>query len=128
MPLKFTDQKIPTNNTSWLNDNLMTGAHRLFCSSFGHPISYQSVLNWQKNNSTFSEVSEEHIQLFHNGASYKEYYIKTTTNKFRIIYLEKIRITNDAKKMKVIKYQKLLLPLYRCKHSANSLAMITQFS
>ena len=40
---------------------------------------------------------------------YKKFYIKTTANKFRTNYLEKIGIKSDAKKMKIMKYQKLLL-------------------
>ena len=38
----------------------------------------------------------------------KEFYIKTM-NKFRINYIEEISIKSDAKKMKGIKCQKLLL-------------------
>ena len=49
LPRKFTDKKIPPNDAVWFNDNLMAGAHRLFCRSVGHPSSYQSVLTWQKS-------------------------------------------------------------------------------
>ena len=49
LPRKFTDKKIPPNDAVWFNDNLMAGAHRLFCRSLGHPSSYQSVLTWQKS-------------------------------------------------------------------------------
>ena len=40
---------------------------------------------------------------------YKEFYIKATTNKFRINHLREISTKRDEKKMKIIKYQKLLL-------------------
>ena len=40
---------------------------------------------------------------------YKKFYIKTTANKFRTNYLEKISVKSDTKKMKIMKYQKLLL-------------------
>ena len=39
----------------------------------------------------------------------KEFYVKITTNEFRINYIEEISIKSDANKMKVVKYQKFLL-------------------
>ena len=36
---------------------------------------------------------------------YKEFYIKATTNKFRINHLREISTKCDEKKMKIIKYQ-----------------------
>ena len=45
---------------------------------------------------------------------YKEFYIKKTVNKFRSKYIEEISIKSDAKKIKIIKYQKLLLLYIHC--------------
>ena len=40
---------------------------------------------------------------------YKEFYIKATTNKLRIKYIEKISIKRDAKKMKDNQISKILI-------------------
>ena len=43
-------------------------------------------------------------------------------------YIEEINIRSDAKRMKNDNIEKIIIPLYFCKVSANSLAIITQFS
>ena len=43
----------------------------------------------------------------------------------RFNYIEEINIKNDAKKMKHYNISKIIIALYYCKLSANSLAMIT---
>ena len=45
----------------------------------------------------------------------------------RFSYIEEINIKSDAKKMKDYNISKIIIALYYCKLSANSLAMITQF-
>ena len=42
-------------------------------------------------------------------------------------FIEEINIKSDAKNVKVIKYQNIIIVLYHCNLSANSLSMITQF-
>ena len=41
-------------------------------------------------------------------------YIKTTTNKFRINYIEEISIKSNAKKMKDYQISKIIIALYYC--------------
>ena len=45
----------------------------------------------------------------------------------RINYKEEISIKSDARKMKDNQISKVIIALYYCKLSANSLPMITQF-
>ena len=43
---------------------------KLICKALGRLESHQLVLNWQKRGTPFSNISEEHIQLMHNGANH----------------------------------------------------------
>ena len=42
----------------------------LICKALGRLESYQAVLNWQKSGTPFFKITEEHIQLIHNGANH----------------------------------------------------------
>ena len=52
-------------------------------------------------------------------------YLKTP--QIRVNYIEEINIKIDAKKIKYYQISKIIIALYYCKLSVNSLAMITQF-
>ena len=67
--LTVKEKKILLSNTEWRNDNIMDVAQKLFCKAIGRLESYQLVLNWQKRETSFFNISEEHIQLIQNGAN-----------------------------------------------------------
>ena len=49
----------------------MDAAQKLICKEIGTDESYQSVLNSEKNTfDTFHPVSQEHVQLLHDGANH----------------------------------------------------------
>ena len=62
-------KKILLSDTEWLNDNIMNAGQRLICKALGRLESHQSVLNCQKRGIPFFNISEEHIQLMHNGSN-----------------------------------------------------------
>ena len=45
----------------------MDAAHALICKTLGIQQHYQSVLHCQKRVKPYKVVTEEHIQLFHDG-------------------------------------------------------------
>ena len=48
----------------------MDAAQKLICKALVRLELYQSVLNWQKRGTPLSNISEEHIQLIHNGGNH----------------------------------------------------------
>ena len=51
----------------WLNYNLMDAGQQLIYKALGGLVTYQSVLNCQKKESTYFPVSGNHMQLLHDG-------------------------------------------------------------
>ena len=69
--LKKEDQHILLSKDAWLNDRIMDAAQKLICKEIGNELSYQSVLNSQKKFvDPFHPVSQEHVQLLHDGANH----------------------------------------------------------
>ena len=54
------------------------------------------------------------------------FFISLPINKFRINYIEEISIKSDTKKMNDDQISKIIIALYYCKLSTDSLAMIIQ--
>lgn len=66
--LKEEDKNILISKDAWLNDNIMNAPKKLICKALGKIDRFQSVLNSQKKtNYPFRAVSNEHIQLLHEG-------------------------------------------------------------
>ena len=68
--LTVKEKKILLSDTEWLNNNVMDAAQKLICKALGRLESYQSVLNWQKTETLYFNISKDHTQLMHNGANY----------------------------------------------------------
>ena len=68
---KKEDQHLLLSKDAWLNDRIMDAAQELICKEIGTDESYQSVLNSEKKTiDPFHPVSQEHFQLFHDGADH----------------------------------------------------------
>ena len=66
--LKMDDKRILLSDNAWMNDSIMDASQKLICQTLGREKEYQSVLNWQKKDSVkFQTVSEDHIQILHDG-------------------------------------------------------------
>ena len=66
--LKQKDEQILLSNNAWLNDCIMNAAQKLICKEIGKIDSYQSVLNSErKTENPYQPVSQEHVQLLHDG-------------------------------------------------------------
>ena len=66
--LKKEDQHLLLSKDTWLNGRIMDAAQKLICKEIGTAESYQSVLNSKKKTiDPFHPVSQEHVQLFHDG-------------------------------------------------------------
>ena len=69
--LKKEDQDLLLSKDAWLNDRIMDAAQILICKEIGTDESYQSVLNSEKKTiDPFHPVSQEHVQLLHDGANH----------------------------------------------------------
>ena len=69
--LKKGDQHLLLSKDAWLNDRIMDAAEKLICKEIGTDESYQSVLNSEKKPiDPFHTVSQEHVQLLHDGANH----------------------------------------------------------
>ena len=69
--LKKEDQHLLLSKDAWLNDRIMDAAQKLICKEIGTDESYQSVLNSEKKTiDPFHPVSQEHVQLLHDGANH----------------------------------------------------------
>ena len=69
--LKKEDQYLLLSKDAWLNDRIMDAAQKLICKEIGTDESYQSVLNSEKKTiDPFHPVSQEHVQLLHDGANH----------------------------------------------------------
>ena len=69
--LKKEDQHLLLSKDAWLNDRIMDAAQKLICKEIGTDESYQSVLNSEKKTiDSFHPVSQEHVQLLHDGANH----------------------------------------------------------
>ena len=69
--LKKEDQHLLLSKDAWLNDRIMNAAQKLICKEIGTDESYQSVLNSEKKSiDPFHPVSQEHVQVFHDGANH----------------------------------------------------------
>ena len=90
-------------------------------------INFEPTLNDQKLLLLYIIVSFRSIIWAWSHNSYKRVSTKFRCSNIKIWHLEEISITNDAKKMKDYQISKIVIALYYCKLSANSLAMITQF-
>lgn len=67
--LKKEDQKILFSKQEWMNDRIMDAAQKLICREIGSDSNFQSVLNSQiKVQLPFQPVTQEHIQLLHDGS------------------------------------------------------------
>ena len=63
--LKELGRDILFSFSLWFSGNLMDAGKNLICKALTN--SYQSVLNYQKKESTYLPVSVDNIQLLHNG-------------------------------------------------------------
>ena len=69
--LKKDDQHLLLSKDARLNDRIMDAAQELICKEIGTDESYQSVLNSEKKTiDPFHPVSQEHVQLLHDGANH----------------------------------------------------------
>ena len=69
--LKEADRLILLSKNEWLTDNIMDAAQKLICKKLGTIDSYQSVLNSEKQTENpFQPVSQEHVQLLHDGSNH----------------------------------------------------------
>ena len=69
--LKKEDQHLLLSKDAWLNDRIMDAAQKLICKETGIDESYQPVLNSEKKTiDPFHPVSQEHVQLLHDGANH----------------------------------------------------------
>ena len=69
--LKKEDQHLLVSKDAWLNDRIMDAAQKFICKEIGTDESCQSVLNSEKKNiDPFHPVSQEHVQLLHDGANH----------------------------------------------------------
>ena len=69
--LKEEDQHLLLSKDAWLNDRIMDATEKLICKEIGTDESYQSVLNSEKKTiDPFHTVSQEHVQLLHDGANH----------------------------------------------------------
>ena len=68
---KKEDQHPLLSKDAWLNDRIMDAAQKLICKEIDTDESYQSVLNSEKKIiDPFHPVSQEHVQLLHDGANH----------------------------------------------------------
>ena len=68
--LKKEDQHLFLSKDAWLNDRIMDAAQKLICKEIGTDDSYQSALNSEKKTiDSFHPVSQEHVQLLHDGGN-----------------------------------------------------------
>ena len=69
--LKKEDQHLLLSKDAWLNDRIMDAAQKLICKETGTDESCQSVLNSEKKTiDPFHPVSQDHVQLLHDGANH----------------------------------------------------------
>ena len=69
--LKKVNQHLLLSKDAWLNDRIMDAAQKLIRKEIGTDESYQSVLNSEKKTiDPFHPVSQEHVQLLHDGANH----------------------------------------------------------
>ena len=69
--VKKKDQHLLLSKDAWLNDRIMDAAQKLICQEIGTDESYQSVINFEKKAiDPFYPVSQEHVQLLHDGANH----------------------------------------------------------
>ena len=69
--LKKENQHLLLSKDAWLNDRIMDAAQKLICKEIGTDESCQSVLNSEKKTiDLFHPVSQEHVQLLHDGANH----------------------------------------------------------
>ena len=69
--LKKEEQHLLLSKDAWLNDRIMNTAQKLICKEISTDESYQSVLNSEKKTiDPFHPVSQEHVQLLHDGANH----------------------------------------------------------
>ena len=69
--LKKKDQHLLLSKDAWLNDRIMDAAQKLICNEIGTDESYQLVLNSERKTIyPFHPVSQEHVQLLHDGANH----------------------------------------------------------
>ena len=69
--LKKEDQHLLLSKDAWLNDRIMDAAQKSICKEIGTDESYQSVPNSEKKTIyPFHPVSQEHVQLLHDGANH----------------------------------------------------------
>ena len=69
--LKKEHQHLLLSKDVWLNDRIMDAAQKLIYKEIGTDESYQTVLNsGKKTIDPFHPVSQEHVQLLHDGANH----------------------------------------------------------
>ena len=69
--LKQVDEQILSSNNAWLNGRIMDAAQKLICREIGAMDSYQSLLNSErKTENPYQPVSQEHVQLLHDGSNH----------------------------------------------------------
>ena len=69
--VKKEDQHLLLSKDARLNDCIMDAAQKLIYKEIGTDESYQSVLNSEKKTiDPFHPVSQEHVQLLHDGANH----------------------------------------------------------
>ena len=65
------DKAILLSKDEWLNDRIMDAAQKLICEEIGTAFTFQTVLNSQKKVvEPYRAVSEEHVQLLHDGCNH----------------------------------------------------------
>ena len=65
------DKAILLSKDEWLNDRIMIAAQKLICEEIGTASTFQIVLNSQKKVvEPYRAVSEEHVQLLHDGCNH----------------------------------------------------------
>ena len=67
--LKVEDKNILLSSNAWLNDKIMDASQILICKALGTQ-DYQSVLYCQKRVKPYKAVTDEYIQLLHNGINH----------------------------------------------------------
>ena len=65
------DKAILLSKDEWLNDRIMDAAQKLICEEIGTTATFQAMLNSQKKViEPYRAVSEEHVQLLHDGCNH----------------------------------------------------------
>ena len=67
LPKKTEDKNILLSSDAWLNDRMLDAAQARICKTLGTQEHYQSVLNCQKRVKPYKAVTQEHLQLLHDG-------------------------------------------------------------